>query len=181
MRLYAVAGICLLLVWAAVCGPAAVYGPNPGGSRPAKPGPVFGVGRFLDLRRENNSTIELPGQPEESKLINETDIGPFVASALTSALANSGRPVVQFDDVPPDTVNYIATGKVLELTRQGITLQLHVTHGGMVLLDRRYTGEIRGLDNPNARLTQDQIMRILTQAYQDLMRRVLHDIQRVAR
>jgi hypothetical protein len=147
MRLYAVAGICLLLVWAA----------------------------------ENNSTIELPGQPEESKLINETDIGPFVASALTSALANSGRPVVQFDDVPPDTVNYIATGKVLELTRQGITLQLHVTHGGMVLLDRRYTGEIRGLDNPNARLTQDQIMRILTQAYQDLMRRVLHDIQRVAR
>ena len=181
MRLYAVAGICLLLVVALVCGPAAAYGPNPGGSRPAKPGPVFGVGRFLDLRRENNSAIELPGRPEESKLINETDIGPFVASTLTSALANSGRQTVQFDDVPPDTVNYIATGKVLELTRQGITLQLQVTQGGMVRLDRRYTGQIRGLDNPNARLTQDQIMGILTQTYQDLMKRVLRDIQRVAR
>jgi hypothetical protein len=181
MRLYAIAGICLLAAWAVVCGPAAVYGPNPGASRPAKPGPVFGVGRFLDLRRENNSTIELPGRPEESKLINETDIGPFVASALTSALANSGRPTVQFDDVPPDTVNYTAAGRILELTRQGITLQLQVTEGGRVRLDHRYTGKIRGLDNPNARLTQDQIMRILTQTYQDLMKRVLHDIQRVAR
>lgn len=180
MRLHAVAGICLLLVWAAVCGPATAFRPNPGGSRPAKPGPVFAVGRFLDLRRENNSRIEFPGWPEESELVNETDLGPFVASALTSAIANSGCPTVQFDSVPPDTVKYIATGKVLALTRQGITLELQVTQDSMVLLDRRYTGRIQSLDNPNARLTQDQIMGILTQAYQNLMKQVLRDIRRVA-
>jgi hypothetical protein len=142
---------------------------------------VIGVGQIYDARRENGSTLELPNMPEESKFVNETDLGPWAASALSEELSQAGYSVVQYTSVPPDTVAYTITGNIQELTLSRIVFRLQVSRGGAMVLDQQYTGQPAGLGNPNVKLTRTQLEAVLMQTYKVMADQVLRDMAKVIR
>ena len=171
----------MLAILSCVSGPGRPAQPG-SGSPQAKSRPAVGVGRFLDTRQEHGSIFDIPSLPQESKVINGADLGPLVAGALVQELSNAGYRVIQFPaDAPPDTVSYTVTGTIPELTRSDITIELEIRQGAGELLRRTYSVPIPGLDNPNVQLTRERLTAALTQTYQDLARRVMHDVTRAVR
>jgi len=160
------------------CGKPSSAGSN-APARHARSKPVIGVGRIYDARRENGSTLELPNMPEESKFVNETDLGPWAVSALAQELTQAGYSVVQYSSVPPDTVEYTITGNIQELTLSRIVFRLLVSRGGATVLDQQYTGQPAGLDNPNAKLTRTQLQAALMQTYKVMAEQVMRDMTKV--